>query len=82
MIGGNLVFDPNFNRASTIVLQKDGKETWVRSARGTTCAGSGLSKERAMKREVVAEAAAMGNDINSASHVSVYGYTLTPGSRR
>jgi len=28
-IGGEVVFDDNFNRVSTIVLQKEGNETWV-----------------------------------------------------
>ncbi len=28
-IGGTVVFDDNFNKASTIVIKKDGKETWL-----------------------------------------------------
>jgi hypothetical protein len=28
-IGGNILFDDNFNRCTTIIVQKDGVETWV-----------------------------------------------------
>ena len=28
-IGGKVVYDDNFNKISTIVVQKDNKETWI-----------------------------------------------------
>jgi len=78
-IGGKVVFDEDFNRRSTIVLQKEGKEIWV--AVGTFDAAYNLwiVEKEAMKQEVVADAAAMGNDINTTGHVSVYGIYFDTG---
>ncbi len=78
-IGGKVVFDENFNRRSTIVLQKDGKETWVDVNSGATYYTLWIVEKEGMKQEVVADAAAMGNDIRSTGHVSVYGIYFDTG---
>jgi OOP family OmpA-OmpF porin len=78
-IGGKVVFDTNFNRASTIVLQKDDKETWVRVSSGDNLYRLWIVEKEVMKQEVVANAEAMGNDINSTGHVSVYGIYFDTG---
>jgi len=78
-IGGKVVFDTNFNRASTIVLQKDDKETWVRVSSGDNLYRLWIVEREAMKQEVVADASAMGNDIKTTGHVSVYGIYFDNG---
>jgi OmpA-OmpF porin, OOP family len=79
-IGGKVVLDDSFNKLSTIMVQKDGKETWieVRCYSGIMFRLSIVEKE-IMKQEVVADAGAMGNDINSTGHVSVYGIFFDTG---
>ena len=73
-IGGKVVIDDTFNKLSTILIQKDGKETWieVRCFSGIMFRLTIVERE-IMKQEIVANAEAMGNDINSTGHVSVYG---------
>jgi len=78
-IGGKVVFDDNFNRASTIVLQKGGKETWVEVRTGATFYRLWIVEKEGMKQEVEANAEAMGNDIRSTGHVSVYGIYFDSG---
>ena len=78
-IGGKVVFDDNFNRRSTIVLQKDGKETWVDVNSGATYYNLWIVEKEGMKQEVVANAEAMGNDIRSTGHVPVYGIYFDTG---
>lgn len=78
-IGGKVVFDDNFNKTSTIVLQKDGKETWVEVRSYSNLYRLTIVEREAMKQEVVADAAAMGNDINTTGHVSVYGIYFDTG---
>lgn len=78
-IGGQVVFDDNFNKASSIMLQKDGKETWVEVRAYPTLYRLWIVEKEAMKQEVVANAAAMGNDINTTGHVSVYGIYFDTG---
>jgi OOP family OmpA-OmpF porin len=79
-IGGKVVHDDSFNKLSTIMVQKDGKETWieVRCYSGIMFRLSIVEKE-IMKQEIVADAGAMGNDINSTGHVSVYGIFFDTG---
>jgi hypothetical protein len=73
-IGGKVVIDDTFNKLSTILVQKDGKETWieVRCFSGIMFRLTIVERE-IMKQEIVANAEAMGNDINSTGHVSIYG---------
>ena len=79
-IGGKVVHDDSFNKLSTILVQKDGKETWieVRCYSGIMYRMSIVERE-IMKQEIVADASAMGNDINSTGHASVYGIFFDTG---
>jgi OmpA-OmpF porin, OOP family len=78
-IGGKVIFDDNFNRTSTIVIQKDGKETWVQALSFNNWYRLYIVEREIMKQEVIANADAMGNDINSTGHVSVYGIFFDTG---
>lgn len=78
-IGGQVIFDDSFNKVSTIVLQQDGKETWVEVRALPTLYRLWIVEKETMKQEVVANAAAMGNDINTTGHVSVYGIYFDTG---
>jgi OmpA-OmpF porin, OOP family len=79
-IGGKVVLDDSFNKLSTIMVKKDGKETWieVRCYSGIMYRLSIVERE-VMKQEIVANAEAMGNDINSTGHVPVYGIFFDSG---
>jgi OmpA-OmpF porin, OOP family len=78
-IGGKVIFDDNFNKTSTIVVQKDGKETWVEVRSYNNMYRLNIVERGIMKQEIVANAEAMGNDINSTGHVSVYGIYFDSG---
>jgi len=78
-IGGKVIFDDNFNRTSTIVLQKGDKETWAEVRSGNNFYRLTIVEKEVMKQEVVADAAAMGNDIDTTGHVSVYGIYFDTG---
>jgi OmpA-OmpF porin, OOP family len=78
-IGGKVVFDDNFNKVSTIVLQKEDKETWVEVRAYNNMYRLTIVEKEVMKQEVVADAAVMGNDINTTGHVSVYGIYFDTG---
>lgn len=79
-IGGKIILDDSFNKLSTIVVQKDNKETWieVRCYSGIMFRLTIVEKE-IMQQEVVADANAMGDDINKTGHVSVYGIFFDSG---
>jgi OmpA-OmpF porin, OOP family len=79
-IGGKVLLDDTFNKLSTILVQKDGKETWieVRCYSGIMFRLTIVERE-IMKQEIVANAEAMGNDINNTGHVSVYGIFFDTG---
>jgi hypothetical protein len=79
-IGGKIVLDDSFNKLSTILIQKNGKETWieVRCYSGVMFRLSIVERE-IMKQEIVADANAMGNDINSSGHVPIYGIFFDTG---
>jgi OmpA-OmpF porin, OOP family len=70
-VGGKVAHERH--RYSTIMLQQDGKETWVEVKAYPAEYSLTIVEKEAMKQEVVANAAAMGNDINTTGHVSVYG---------
>lgn len=78
-IGGEVVFDDNFNRVSTIVLQKEGKETWVEVRAFNNKYRLSIVVKETMKQEVVASAEVMGRDINSTGHVAIYGIYFDSG---
>jgi OmpA-OmpF porin, OOP family len=79
-IGGKVLVDDTFNKLSTILVKKDGKETWieVRCYSGIMFRLSIVERE-IMKQEIVADAKAMGDDINNTGHVSVYGIFFDTG---
>lgn len=78
-IGGKVLFDDNFNKASTISLQKEGKETWIEVRSYNAMYRLTIVEKEIMKQEVTANAEAMGNDINATGHVSVYGIYFDTG---
>jgi outer membrane protein OmpA-like peptidoglycan-associated protein len=78
-IGGKIVFDDNFSKFSTIVVQKDSKETWVEVRSYNNMYRLNIVEREAMKQEVSANAEAMGNDINSTGHVAIYGIYFDSG---
>jgi OmpA-OmpF porin, OOP family len=78
-IGGKVVFDDNFNRVSTIVVQKDGKETWVEVRSFNNMYRLNIVEREIMKQEIVANAEAMGSDINSTGHIALYGIYFDSG---
>ncbi len=61
------------------MLQKEGKESWVEVRSYNNMYRISIVEREAMKQEVVADAAAMGNDINTTGHVSVYGIYFDTG---
>lgn len=71
-IGGKLVTDDNFNKMSTLMVQKDGKETWVEVRSYNNMYRLNIVEREIMKQEIIADATAMGNDINSTGHVTIY----------
>lgn len=78
-IGGKVVFDDNFNRMSTMIVQKDNKETWLEVRSFNNMYRLNIVEKAAMKQEVVANADAMGDDITNTGHVSVYGIYFDTG---
>jgi len=79
-IGGKVIMDDSFSKSSTILVQKDGKETWleVRVYSGILYRITIVERE-IMEQEIVADANAMGNDINNTGHVSLYGIFFDSG---
>jgi hypothetical protein len=79
-IGGKVLVDDSFNKLSTILVKKDNKETWieVRCYSGIMFRLNIVERE-IMKQEIVADAKAMGDDINNSGHVVVYGIFFDTG---
>jgi OmpA-OmpF porin, OOP family len=78
-IGGKVIWDENFNKVSTIVVQKDNKETWIEVRSYNNMYRLNIVERELMKQEIVADAKAMGDDINNTGHVSVYGIFFDSG---
>jgi len=78
-VGGNVIFDDNFNKTSTIVVKKDGNETWVEVRSYNNMYRLTIVERQAMKQEVTANAQVMNNDINSTGHVAIYGIYFDTG---
>ena len=78
-IGGKVLFDDNFNKVSTILVQKDGKETWLEVRSYNNMYRLNIVERQMMKQEIVADAAAMGDNINTTGHVAVYGIYFETG---
>ncbi len=78
-IGGTVVFDDNFNKASTIVVTKDGNEIWIQVKSYNAMYRLTTIEKKSMDQVVVADARAMGNDILANGHVSIYGIYFDTG---
>lgn len=78
-IGGKVLYDENFNRVSTIIFEKDGKETWLEVRSNDQFYRLNIVEREVMKQEIVANADAMGSDIDNTGHVSVYGIYFDTG---
>jgi outer membrane protein OmpA-like peptidoglycan-associated protein len=78
-IGGKVVFDDNFNKVSTIAVQKDGKETWIEVRSYNNMYRLNIVERAIMEQEIVANADAMGDDISNTGHVAVYGIYFDTG---
>lgn len=78
-IGGKVLFDDNFNKASTILVQKDNKETWLEVRTYNNMYRLNIIEREVMKQEITADANAMGTDISNTGHVSVYGIFFDTG---
>ena len=61
------------------MVQKGGKETWINVKASDAAYELTIVEKEAMQQEVVADADAMGNDINTTGHVSVYGIYFDTG---
>jgi outer membrane protein OmpA-like peptidoglycan-associated protein len=77
-LGGAVVYSEK--GLSTLKLVQDGKEIWV-EVRASFTGGYRLSitQKQGMAQDIVADAAAMGNDINATGHVAVYGIYFDSG---
>jgi OmpA-OmpF porin, OOP family len=78
-IGGEVLFDDNFNKTSTVVLKKEGKESWVEVRSLNNSYLLTIVEREIMKQEITANAEAMGKDINATGHVSIYGIYFDTG---
>ena len=71
-LGGEVVWSEKGR--STLKLVKDGKEIWVDlTAEFTGKYWMTIVQKQAMVQDIVADAAAMGNDLNVTGHAAVYG---------
>jgi len=82
-IGGKILVDVSGQwgvfRSSTIMVRKEDKETWVNVKATDTSYELTIVEKEVMKQEVVANAEAMGNDINTTGHASIYGIYFDTG---
>jgi OmpA-OmpF porin, OOP family len=78
-IGGKVLFEGERPWNSTVKLEKGGKETWVTVSAWPTLYRLTIVEKEVMKQEVEANAEAMGNDINTTGHVSIYGIYFDTG---
>ncbi|MGE5421463.1 MAG: OmpA family protein [Chloroflexota bacterium] len=78
-IGGKVLYDENFNKFSTILVEKDGKQTWIEVRTNDQFYRLNIVEREIMEQEMVANADAMGNDIRNTGHVSVYGIYFDTG---
>jgi outer membrane protein OmpA-like peptidoglycan-associated protein len=78
-IGGKVLFEGERPWNATVKLEKSGKETWVTVSAWPTLYRLTIVEKEVMKQEVEANAEAMGNDINTTGHVSIYGIYFDTG---
>jgi outer membrane protein OmpA-like peptidoglycan-associated protein len=78
-IGGKVLSEGERPWNSVVKLEKGGKETWVEVRAWPTLYTLTIVEKEVMKQEVEANAEAMGNDINTTGHVSIYGIYFDTG---
>ena len=78
-IGGKVLFEGERPYSATVKLEKGGKETWVAVSAWPTLYRLTIIEKEVMKQEVEANAAAMGSDIKTTGHVSIYGIYFDTG---
>jgi len=61
------------------MVQKDNKETWLEVRSYNNMYRLNIVEKEIMEQNIIANADAMGNDINSTGHVSVYGIYFDTG---
>jgi OmpA-OmpF porin, OOP family len=76
--GGTVLF-VDTNRWMNGKLVKDGKEVWAQAEKGNGLIWLYIVEKGEMAQEVVADAAALGNDLKSAGHAAVYGILFDTG---
>jgi len=60
-------------------IVKDGQEVWVQAEKGNGTIWLRIVEKKAMEQYIVADAAALGNDIRATGHVAVYGINFDTG---
>ncbi len=60
-------------------IVKDGQETWAQIEKGNGKIWLRIVEKKAMEQYIVADAAALGNDIRTAGHAAVYGILFDTG---
>lgn len=82
-IGGKVLVDVSTQfgvfRSSTIMLQKEDKETWISVKAADTSYELTIVEKEGMKQEVIANAEALGDDINTTGHAAIYGIYFDTG---
>ena len=77
-VGGTILGSvPNWWVNGKIV--KDGQETWAQIEKGNGTIWLRVVEKKAMEQYIVADAAALGNDIRATGHASVYGILFDTG---
>lgn len=77
-LGGKVIYSEK--GLSCLKLVKDGKETWIEvRAEFTGKYWLYIVQKQDMAQDIVADAAAMGSDINATGHVAVYGIYFDSG---
>ncbi|HEX7503135.1 MAG TPA: OmpA family protein [Acidobacteriota bacterium] len=77
-LGGTVVYSEK--GLSCLKLVKDGKETWIEvRAEFTGKYWLYIVQKESMAQDILADATAMGNDINSTGHAAVYGIYFDTG---
>ncbi len=82
-IGGKILLDVDGQfgvfRSSTIMVQKAGRETWITVKAADASYDLTIVEKGEMAQEVVANAAALADGINTTGHVSIYGIYFDTG---
>lgn len=78
-INGKVAYDDNFNKVSTIIIPKDGGETWLEIRSYNNFYRLNIIDRQVMSQEIVANAEALVRDLNSTGHVTVNGIYFDSG---